>query len=124
MDSIPAMTASAAQFGDQLAVIDGDSRLTYGDLIDAARQFGAALVACGVAAGDRVAIWCFNSVEWIVAALGLWEAGAVLVPVNTRFKGAEAADMIERLTLYMNRVRQASITREIIEVVSGAAAAG
>lgn len=32
-----------------------------------------------------------------------------------------AADMIERLTLYMNRVRQASITKEIIEVVSGAA---
>jgi F-type H+-transporting ATPase subunit gamma len=36
---------------------------------------------------------------------------------------ANAADMIERLTLYMNRVRQASITKEIIEVVSGAAAA-
>jgi F-type H+-transporting ATPase subunit gamma len=35
---------------------------------------------------------------------------------------SNAADMIERLTLYMNRVRQASITREIIEVVSGAAA--
>ncbi|HWQ53365.1 MAG TPA: ATP synthase F1 subunit gamma [Bryobacteraceae bacterium] len=34
-----------------------------------------------------------------------------------------AAEMIENLTLYMNRVRQASITREIIEVVSGAAAA-
>src|ERR1035437_7985156 len=34
-----------------------------------------------------------------------------------------AADMIERLTLYMNRVRQNSITKEIIEVVSGAAAA-
>jgi F-type H+-transporting ATPase subunit gamma len=35
---------------------------------------------------------------------------------------SNAADMIERLTLYMNRVRQASITKEIIEVVSGAAA--
>ena len=35
---------------------------------------------------------------------------------------SNAADVIERLTLYMNRVRQASITREIIEVVSGAAA--
>jgi len=33
-----------------------------------------------------------------------------------------AADVIEKLTLYMNRVRQASITKEIIEVVSGAAA--
>ena len=36
---------------------------------------------------------------------------------------SNASDMIETLTLYMNRVRQASITKEIIEVVSGAAAA-
>jgi len=36
---------------------------------------------------------------------------------------SNAGDMIENLTLYMNRVRQASITKEIIEVVSGAAAA-
>ena len=35
---------------------------------------------------------------------------------------SNAADVIEKLTLYMNRVRQASITREIIEVVSGASA--
>jgi F-type H+-transporting ATPase subunit gamma len=36
---------------------------------------------------------------------------------------SNASDMIEKLTLYMNRVRQSSITKEIIEVVSGAAAA-
>jgi F-type H+-transporting ATPase subunit gamma len=36
---------------------------------------------------------------------------------------SNAEDMIDRLTLFMNRVRQASITKEIIEVVSGAAAA-
>jgi F-type H+-transporting ATPase subunit gamma len=35
---------------------------------------------------------------------------------------SNAADVIDRLTLNMNRVRQASITREIIEIVSGAAA--
>ncbi len=35
---------------------------------------------------------------------------------------SNAGDMIDKLTLYMNRVRQASITREIIEIVSGAAA--
>ena len=33
-----------------------------------------------------------------------------------------ASDVIESLTLYMNKVRQAAITREIIEVVSGASA--
>ena len=37
---------------------------------------------------------------------------------------SNAGDMIDKLTLYMNRVRQASITREIIEIVSGAAALG
>ena len=31
-----------------------------------------------------------------------------------------AKDMVDRLTLYMNKVRQASITREIIEIVAGA----
>ena len=36
---------------------------------------------------------------------------------------SNANDMINTLTLYMNRVRQAAITKEIIEVVSGAAAA-
>jgi F-type H+-transporting ATPase subunit gamma len=35
---------------------------------------------------------------------------------------SNASDVIDKLTLYMNRVRQASITREIIEVVSGASA--
>jgi acyl-CoA synthetase (AMP-forming)/AMP-acid ligase II len=43
-----------------------------------------------------VAIWGFNSAEWIVSVLGLFEAGAVLVPVNTRFKGVEAADILSR----------------------------
>ncbi|HEV7967055.1 MAG TPA: ATP synthase F1 subunit gamma [Candidatus Acidoferrales bacterium] len=37
---------------------------------------------------------------------------------------SNAADVIDALTLHMNKVRQAAITREIIEVVSGAASAG
>jgi acyl-CoA synthetase (AMP-forming)/AMP-acid ligase II len=95
--SVPAMTAAAAErFGDQLAIVDGSTRLSYGDLRGAARTFGAALVACGVEPGDRVAIWAFNSAEWVVSVLGLFEAGAVLVPVNTRFKGVEAADILSR----------------------------
>ena len=50
----------------------------------------------GIEPGDRVAIWAFNSAEWIVAVLGIFQAGAVLVPVNTRFKGVEAADILAR----------------------------
>ncbi len=95
--TIPALLASAAsRFGPRSAVEDGPNHLTYADLLEEARTFGAAAVAAGVEPGDRVAIWAPNSVEWIVAVLGLSQAGAVLVPVNTRFKGAEAADILAR----------------------------
>src|SRR5258708_18454065 len=95
--TIPAMTEAAAErFGDGLAVRDGTTTITYSGLFEAARSFGAALVASGVDPGDRVALWAFNSAEWIVACLGLFQAGAVLVPVNTRVKGPEAAPILSR----------------------------
>jgi acyl-CoA synthetase (AMP-forming)/AMP-acid ligase II len=96
-DSIPEMAAAAAdRFGDRPAIVDGDTLLTYAELVAEARAFGAALVASGVEAGDRVAIWAPNSARWVVGALGLFQAGAVLVPVNTRFKGPEATDILSR----------------------------
>ena len=95
--TIPAITAAAAvQFPHRTAIEDGTTRLTYAELAEEARTFGAALEASGVAPGDRVAVWAHNCAEWVVALLGLAAAGAVLVPINTRFKGAEAADILAR----------------------------
>ncbi|MGV9433194.1 FadD3 family acyl-CoA ligase, partial [Nocardia sp. NPDC003648] len=50
----------------------------------------------GVIGFDRVALWAPNSAQWMIAAFGVLTAGAVLVPVNTRFKAGEAADVIRR----------------------------
>ena len=95
--SIPGLVAGAAgRFGDQPAVVDGDTRLSYAALHDAAQNFAAGLVASGIQPGNRVGIWAPNSAEWIVAVLGTFGAGAVLVPVNTRWKGVEAADVLRR----------------------------
>jgi acyl-CoA synthetase (AMP-forming)/AMP-acid ligase II len=95
--TIPAMTAAAAErFGDRVAVSDGPASVSYAELFEAARSFGAALVASGVEPGARVALWAFNSAEWVIALLGLLQAGAVLVPINTRFKGPEAAEVLSR----------------------------
>lgn len=88
--------ATAARLGDRPALSDDRWTLTWGELHETSRRFAGALVASGVAAGDRVAIWAFNSAEWVVAVLGILEAGAVLVPVNTRFKGPEAAELLGR----------------------------
>ncbi|HEX4862570.1 MAG TPA: AMP-binding protein, partial [Acidimicrobiales bacterium] len=95
--AIPAMVADAAdRFGDYPAVVCGERTFTYAELASAARDFGAALVSSGVQPGDSVAIWAFNSAEWVIALLGLLQVGAVLVPINTRFKGPEAAHILAR----------------------------
>jgi HIP---CoA ligase len=88
--------AAADRFAAHTAIEDGATRLTYAELFEAGREFGAALVASGLEPGDRVAIWAFNSAEWVIALLGTSLSGAVLVPVNTRFKGREAADLLVR----------------------------
>src|SRR5262245_3599361 len=95
--SIPAMVRDTARrLGDAEAVVDGDRRIPYSELEALVTQAARALVASGVQPGNRVAVWAPNSLEWIVAALATTTAGGVLVPVNTRFKGAEAAYVLSR----------------------------
>ena len=89
--TIPAMVRDAARrFPDVEAVVDGDRRVSYAELSASVSDAARALLAFGLERGDRVAVWAPNSLEWIVAALGVTTAGGVLVPVNTRFRGAEA----------------------------------
>jgi acyl-CoA synthetase (AMP-forming)/AMP-acid ligase II len=93
--SIPGLVRDAAErFADKEALVDGDLRLSFSDLADQALEITRAAVAIGVSPGDRVAIWAPNSAAWVVAALGLVGSGAVLVPINTRFKGGEAAHIL------------------------------
>ena len=91
-----AVDAAADRFGDNEAVVDGEVRLTYHDLRRRVRQLAAALAVGGIRPGDRVAICAPNTWHWVVAALGTSYAGAVLVPVNTRFTAPEMLDVIER----------------------------
>lgn len=96
-ETLPQVIREGAQrFGQRDAIVDGDVRLSYAELAHASEQVARALIALGVAAGDRVAIWAPNLHEWILAACGLQAAGAVLVPINTRMKGAEVADIVAR----------------------------
>lgn len=96
-ETIPQLALSTAdRFGDAEAVVDGDLRLTYAELAERIRRAAGAFADAGIGKGDRTALWAPNSAEWIIAALGLLTAGGVLVPVNTRFKAEEAADVIQR----------------------------
>jgi len=95
--SIPGLAAAAAErFGDAEAIVDGELRLSFAGLAEAALASTRAAIAAGLEPGDRAAIWAPNVYEWVVAALGVQGAGGIIVPLNTRFKGAEAADILGR----------------------------
>lgn len=95
--SIPRLVRTAAErYAGTEAVVEGRTRISYGELGARVERAAAACLARGVGPGDRVAVWAPNSLDWIVAALGAVSAGAVLVPLNTRFKGAEAAYALGR----------------------------
>ena len=85
---------AAATFGPADAVVDGANRLSFAGLYDASLTAARAVIASGVVPGDRVALWAPNSLEWIVASFGVYLAGGVLVPLNTRFKSHEAAYLV------------------------------
>ncbi len=71
------------------ALVAGDTRLTYGELCERARRVASGLLGLGIARGDHVAVCMENSAEWAAVFYGCALVGAVIVPVNTRFKESE-----------------------------------
>ena len=101
LDSVSAMSAQydgewvissliddrAEWLGDRRAVTAPEGHLTYAELRDRAQRVAGALVALGVAPGDRVATMLEPSLDYLGAWFGVAWAGAVEVPVNVDFKG-------------------------------------
>jgi len=91
------LRAAAARLPDKIAIESEDGRrLTFTDLLNESRRAAAAFQAYGLKHGDRIAVWAPNSVEWIVATIGAQIVGGILVPMNTRLKGREAAYILNR----------------------------
>ncbi|GAC1327850.1 MAG: class I adenylate-forming enzyme family protein [Mycobacteriales bacterium] len=90
-DSVVAMLrASVDRVPDVDALVElGAGRLTFAELWSRAARAAGGLRERGVGPGDRVAVRLPNGVDWVVAFFGTLMAGAVVVPVNTRFSEAE-----------------------------------
>ncbi len=80
---------------DKEFLIDGECRLTFGEVYMAANQLAKALVSgCGLEKGDRVGIAARNSANWIVAHMAILMAGGVSTLLNGWWQGAELASGI------------------------------
>jgi acyl-CoA synthetase (AMP-forming)/AMP-acid ligase II len=97
LTTLAALSESAADvFATRLAIDDDTIRFTYAQLHAAVERAARAFIGLGLRPGDRVAVWAPNLTPWIVAALGAQSVGGVLVPLNTRYKGEEAAYILRK----------------------------
>ncbi len=95
--TLPEVLASAARrWPERVAVQEQDLAIPFSELENRAKNAARALIAAGLQPGERFAIWAPNIHEWIWVALGGHMAGGVLVPLNTRYKGIEAGDILRR----------------------------
>jgi fatty-acyl-CoA synthase len=77
---------AARQWGAREALAFRGKRWTFAELsarVDAAAK---GLLQVGITSGDKVALWMVNRPEWLDAMFAVMKIGAVLVPVNTRFR--------------------------------------
>lgn len=84
----------ARDFGSAPAVRCGDHMRTYGDLVDRCARLARHLLMSGLRPGDRVAVMVEDGLRAIEPHLACALAGLVIVPVNARFRTAEAEHII------------------------------
>jgi len=75
--------------GDKLAISCDQKQLNFRELNQSSTQLANALQQLGIAAGDRVAIYLHNSVEFVQAFLAVVKAGSIAVPINTMLVASE-----------------------------------
>jgi long-chain acyl-CoA synthetase len=84
------LRSTVEKFSKAEAVVEvGGARLTFGQLWESAAETAGGLQALGIQPGDRVAIRLGNGADWCIAFWAIQMAGAVAVPVNTRFTESE-----------------------------------
>lgn len=80
------LDACASNFADQEALVQGDVRLSYAEVMDGVRRTGRALLGLGLAPGDRVAFVMSDSIDLVNMMYGALWAGLTIVPLNAKLQ--------------------------------------
>ncbi|HAS12663.1 MAG TPA: malonyl-CoA synthase, partial [Acidimicrobiaceae bacterium] len=99
------MLVTGQDGGRPCLLLDDGDVWTYADLDRRSDELAGALRACGVAAGDRVAVQVDKSADAVALYLACLRSGAVHVPINTAYTVAEVAGLVDdaRPSLFVGR---------------------
>ncbi|MFD0356116.1 AMP-binding protein [Streptomyces sp. NPDC127110] len=93
--SVPdAFRAAAARAPGRTALAYFDGRISYAEADALSDSLAGYLAGRGVGRGDRVAVMLQNTPHFVLAVLGAWKAGAVVVPVNPMYKAGEVGHVL------------------------------
>ncbi|MFP6749076.1 MAG: AMP-binding protein [Alphaproteobacteria bacterium] len=85
---------AAERWGGREPLSFRDERQSFADISARTDQVARGLIAAGVGVGERVGVWLNNCSEWIHLLFAIARIGAIQVPINTRFRTADAAYVI------------------------------
>ena len=86
----------ATRDGSREALVFEGRRWTFAEFSRDVDAVARGLIDLGIGPGDKVSLWMMNRPEWIYAALAVMRIGAVLVPINTRFRTDDAAYVLNQ----------------------------
>ncbi|MEW6471270.1 MAG: class I adenylate-forming enzyme family protein [Actinomycetota bacterium] len=84
----------SARHADRVHLVQGDRRMTFSELAEAARVVGTRLRAEGAGAGDRIVLLGANSLDWVVTFWACLTNDLVLIPGNAWWSADEAAHAV------------------------------
>jgi long-chain acyl-CoA synthetase len=93
------IAAETAALTNHTALIDGEERLTYGELLARAGKLAGELTRQGITPCSRVGLLCDDSIDYVVTSLAVLSLGGVIVPISPEQAGEEIAATIERIDL-------------------------
>ena len=91
-----ALDEAAECYGDEVATVFHNGEVTYNQLKQTADLIARGFLSLGISKGDKVAIWMAGYAEWAYAYFALARIGAVMVPVNTRYRPEEVEYVLNK----------------------------
>jgi long-chain acyl-CoA synthetase len=89
------LEGTAHSYPDEIAIVDADRRVTYGELDRGASRLASGLRQAGIGHGDMVLLACPNRLEFPIAYFGILKTGATVVPVSVLSKQRELVFLLE-----------------------------
>ena len=97
MNIVETIRKDTESFQDRIAIVDGESRVSYAEMFRLVYKVGNELQDKGVLPTQRVALLCGDSIDYIVLSLAILSIDAVVVPVSVSLSKEEIDRLLARI---------------------------